>query len=83
MVKENLEELFDTRTVSRHFGISRQTLDKERRRGAISFYPIGPGGTQIRYSRRQILDYLAKVEQTGASSVKPAQPDSRESKEAA
>lgn len=71
MVKENLEEMFDTRAVSRHFGISRQTLDKERRRGAISFYRIGPGGTQIRYSRSQILDYLAKVEQMGGSSAPP------------
>ena len=83
MATENLEELFDTRAVSRHFGISRQTLDKERARGAISFYRIGPSGTQIRYSRRQILDYLAKVEQRGDHSEAPAQLELQESKEAA
>ena len=69
------KDLFDTPAVSRHFGISRQTLDKARARGEISFYRVSVG--RIRYSRRQILDYLEKVEQTGASSP------TRESKEAA
>jgi excisionase family DNA binding protein len=70
MPKEDLEELLDTRSVSRHLGISRQTLDKARARGEISYYRIGAG--RIRYSRQQVLDYLVKSEQARSTSSAPA-----------
>lgn len=69
------KKLLNEREAAQLLGICRNTLLRLRTDGKLAFYRIG---TQVRYSPDQIAAYLARAE-----SAAPAQPDSRESKEAA